>query len=331
MNPAIDVHTHFVPARFAAAPAPGTRDWPAMAAGPTPCHGNVMINGSNYRTVTDQCWSAARRIADMPGMGVTRQVISPMPELLSYWLPTAHARVILRDINEQLARLVQDHPERFDGLGAVPLQDVEVAIAELEYARQIGLIGVEIGSNINGKELGDPEFEPFFAACERLDMAVFVHAVRPRLKYAGPAILGPVLGFPIESGAAALSVMTSNLVVRHPHLRICFSHGGGSLAAQLGRFHHCYQSLPALQEAMPVAPAEQARLLYFDCCVFSVPGIRMLIDTFGPDRLVAGSDYPFARAETEPIAKIEAAEPDEDLRSKLRWRNALRFLGRQAD
>lgn len=327
MNPAIDVHTHFVPARFAAAPASDTRDWPAMAPGPTACHANVMINGNNYRTVTDQCWSAEKRIADMPGMGVTRQAISPMPELLSYWLPTDHARVILRDMNEQLARLVGDHPERFYGLGAVPLQDVGVAIDELEHCKQIGLVGVEIGSNINGKELGDPEFEPFFAAVERLDMAVFVHAVRPRLKYAGPAILGPVLGFPIESGAAALSVITSNLVVRHPGLRICFSHGGGSLSAQLARFDHCYQTLPPLKEMMPTPPAQQARLLYFDCCVFSVPGIRMLIDTFGSDRLVAGSDYPFARAETQPIAKIEAAELDEDVRSKLRWRNALRFLG----
>lgn len=331
MHPAIDVHTHFVPARFAAEPAPGTPDWPSMAPGHTCCHGNVMINGKNYRTVTDKCWSAEKRIADMPGMGVTRQVISPMPELLSYWLPVQHARVILRDINEQLARLVQDHPDHFYGLGAVPLQDVGVAIEELEYAKTLGLCGVELGSNVNGRAIGDPELEPFFAAAERLDMAIFVHAVRPLVKFGGPAILSPVLGFPIESGMAALSAITSNLVVRHPKLRICFSHGGGSLSAQLSRFHHCWQSLPSLQESMPTPPAEQARLLYYDACVYSVPGIRMLIDTFGSDRVMAGSDYPFARMEEHPVSNIEAAEPDEAIRTQLRYTNALAFLGKKED
>ena len=324
---AIDVHTHFVPERFAAAPPPDTRDWPSIAPGSSCGHANVMINGKNYRTVSDRCWSAARRIEDMPGMGVTRQVISPMPELLSYWLPVEHARVILRDMNEQLAALVNAHPDRFHGLGALPLQDVPAALEELEHIKKLGLIGVEIGSNINGRDIGDPEFEPFFAAAERLDMAVFVHSLKPRVKFGGPTQLGPVVGFPFESGMAAVSAITSNLVVRHPRLRICFSHGGGALPSLLARFHHCYQSLPPLKEAMPTAPADQARLMYYDCCVFSVPGIRHLIEVFGEDRLVAGSDYPFARAETEPIAKIEAATLDEDIRSKLRYRNALAFLG----
>lgn len=325
--PAVDVHTHFVPENFAKEPPEGVSGWPSMQAGASCCQRSVMINGANYRTVTHQCWSAEQRIADMPAMGITRQVLSPMPELLSYWLPATAARVLLRDMNEQLARLVAEHPEHFYGLGAVPLQDVDMAIEELRHARSLGLSGVEIGSNVNGRAVGEPEFEPFFAAAQDLDMAIFVHSVKPRLKYAGPPVLGPVLGFPVESGAAAASVITSNLVVKYPRLRIAFSHGGGTLAIQMGRFQHCWNSLPALQEQMPTPPEEQMRKLYFDACVYSRAGVRLLVDVYGADRLLLGSDYPFARMEAEPVKAFERAEPDPALQQMVRYANAMRFLG----
>ena len=75
-----------------------------MAAAQSCGHRHVMIAGSVYRTITDQCWDGPRRVADMARMGIAHQVVSPMPELLSYWLPAADAQVLLRDINEQMAQ-----------------------------------------------------------------------------------------------------------------------------------------------------------------------------------------------------------------------------------
>ncbi len=186
----IDIHTHFVPEQLPALPARSSEPtWPSMCPGRDCHHRHVMVKGDVYRVVTDQCWSAPRRIEDMAAMGVTRQVLSPMPELLSYWMKAADAAVLHRDINEQMARLVQSHPDQFHALAAVPLQDVDAAITELTYAHQVlRFSGAEIGSNVNGRPIGAPEFRPFFEAAQRLGMAVFVHALRPPGK---ERLLGP--------------------------------------------------------------------------------------------------------------------------------------------
>src|SRR5688572_489372 len=159
------------------------------------CHRHVMISGKVYRTVSDACWRTARRLEDLPGMGLALQVVSPMPELLSYWMAAADAQQLLRYTNDCMAAMVQESGGRLAALGAVPLQDVDLAIAELEYAvRTLGFAGVEIGSNINGAPVGAPQFDPFFEACEALGAAVFVHALRPAgmERLVGPAPLQQV-------------------------------------------------------------------------------------------------------------------------------------------
>src|SRR5262245_22683858 len=144
----IDLHTHVVPDVF---PAVGARragaKWPQMDP-IDPTRSKVMIAGENFRTVTDQCWSGARRMADMATDGVDVQVIAPMPELLSYWFEPGDARDFGRYVNEYIASLVQAQPGRFVGLGTVPLQDPELAAKELESVRAMGLAGIEIGSNV---------------------------------------------------------------------------------------------------------------------------------------------------------------------------------------
>lgn len=153
--------------------------WPAMAEAHA-CHRHVMISGKVYRTVSDGSWSVPRRIEDMGKMRITRQALSPMPELLSYWLPLADAKVLIRFLNEEIARMVALAPERFIGLGCVPLQDVDSAIRELEFVKSsLKFPGVEIASHVNGVSIGDARFEPFFAAAESQGMAIFVHALRP--------------------------------------------------------------------------------------------------------------------------------------------------------
>jgi aminocarboxymuconate-semialdehyde decarboxylase len=327
---AIDVHTHFVPKHLAASPSGGAIDgWPSMAPGSTCCHRHVMIANKVYRAVTNQCWSAPKRLEDMAAMSIARQVLSPMPELLSYWLPAMAARTLLRDINEQMAEVVAAHPDRFTALAAVPLQDVDLAIEEMEYAAKVLKIpGLEIGSNINGRPLGAPEFEPFFAAAASLGMAIFVHAIRPAgaERLIGPASLEQAVGFPNEIGLAAASVITTNLISRHPGLRIAFSHGGGSLISILPRLQHAWRVFPALKSAIEISPVEQARLLYYDALVYDASTLRHLIAHFGGDALMLGTDYPFQICEMDPVGRLIEADLDAATVARLCHDNAARFL-----
>src|SRR5215212_7882047 len=218
---AIDIHTHIVPEHFPPYARAGTDvAWPSMVPA-QPCHRHVMLSGKVYRTVPDTSWDAARRSADMDRLRVDRQVLSPMPELLSYWLGGEDGAALSRYLNEQIAAMVAHAPNRFFGLGAVPLQDVDSAIAELEHVMgPLGLAGVEIGTNIDGVVLGDPALEPFFAAAERLGAAIFVHPLRPcgMERLVGPPLLQQVLAFPGETGLAAASLLTSGTFARHPRL-----------------------------------------------------------------------------------------------------------------
>jgi len=326
----IDIHSHVVPEHFpaylgSAAPA----DWPSMAPAHE-CHRHVVISGKVYRTVSERCWSPTRRIEDMEAMGLSLQLISPMPELLSYWMAPAAAAQLLRYINEQMAEMVGLSGGRLCALGAVPLQDMDLALAELDYViDKLGFAGVEIGSNINGKPPGAPEFAPFFAAAEAKGAAVFVHALRPagKERLAGPPQLLQALGYPTDVGLAAASVLTTNLIERYPKLRIAFSHGGGTLAALLPRLEQARRVFPALQEAMPSGPSEQARRLFYDALVFDTPTLQHLLARFGESQLMIGTDYPFAFHERKPLAAINDAVADAALRARLITHNAERFLG----
>jgi len=326
----IDVHTHVVPEHFPpyAGRAAGAA-WPSTVPAHA-CHRHVMLSGKVYRTVSDRCWDPALRAADMDGQGVARQVLSPMPELLSYWLDGADGGALARYLNEQIAAMVAQAPDRFFGLGAVPLQDLDRAVAELEHAiGTLGLAGVEIGTNVNGMALGDARLEPFFAAAERLGAAIFVHPLRPAgmERLVGPPNLEQIVAFPGETGLAAASLLTGGTLARHPGLRIALSHGGGSLAMLLPRLQHSWQTFAALREAVPEAPQAGARRLWVDSLVYDRLALEHLIERFGPTQVCVGSDFPFAIAEPDPVGRVAALSVDAALREQLLHRNAERWLG----
>jgi aminocarboxymuconate-semialdehyde decarboxylase len=329
----IDAHAHVVPENFprylgSRAPA----DWPSMEAAVQPCHRNVMISGKVYRAVSDRCWDVARRLPDLREMGIALQVVSPMPELLSYWMSPADGQQLVRFLNEQIAQMAADGGGAVAGLGAVPLQDMDLAIRELEYVvKTLGFAGVEVGSNVNGAPIGAPQFDPFFEACEALGACVFVHALRPAGmdRLVGPPALQQVLAYPGDVGLAAASVITSNLIVRRPRLRIAFSHGGGTLASLLPRLQQGWQVFPALRDAVTAAPVEQARRLFYDTLVFDEPTLRHLAASFGDTQLLIGTDYPFNFHDRTPVARIEAAGFDAASTQRLVQHNAERFLGLQ--
>ena len=329
MRESIDIHTHIVPERFPPYAGSGSDvPWPSMAPAHA-CHRHVMISGKVYRTVSDGCWSVPRRIEDMNGMRVARQALSPMPELLSYWLPLADAKLLIRFLNEEIAAMVAHAPERFTGLGAVPLQDNDAAIAELEFGVQtLGFAGVEIASHVNGTSIGDARFEPFFAAAEALGAAIFVHALRP----AGQErIVGPfpeqAVCFPGDIALACASMITGGIASRHPRLRMAFSHGGGAMAMLLPRLVHAWNMLPKAKEALKESPEATARRFYYDHLVFEPAAVRFLVERFGASQILVGSDYPFNMGELDPVGALERAGLDASTCHAVSAANARRFLG----
>lgn len=327
----IDVHTHIVPEHFPPSTGKKSGDaWPFMDHGRSkPGTADVMISGHNFRTVDDQCWSAPRRIADIADQGVDRQVVSPMPRLLDYALNTEDGLALARYLNETIADLVSGHPDRFYGLGSVPMQDVPTAVRELEAVKKLGLRGVEITTNINGISPGDPRFMPFWKECERLSLSVFVHGQDPtfRDRLVGPAYLENAIGFPMENALAAASVVTGGVMEACPELRVCFSHGGGPFTMVLPRIQHLWHNNASLREAMRRAPADYARMMYYDDILFDNRALRYLIEMVGLSQVMIGSDYPFMARAQRPDAQFMALELGTEDREAMGWRNCLRFLG----
>jgi aminocarboxymuconate-semialdehyde decarboxylase len=298
---AIDIHNHIVPADIPPyAGRHGAARWPQMA----PCdarHKNVMIDGKNFRTVGDECWDLARRIEAMDATGIGVQVLSPMPELLSYWFAPEDAVAFGRVVNGAIAEMVARAPRRFAGLGMVPLQDPDLAARELERLMADGFRGAEIGTNVNGVAIGDPRFAPFFAAAERLGAAVFVHALHPASleRIVGPPRLVPFVAFPGET----------------------------NFAIWLPRLAQGWAISPVLQEKIRINPRETARRLYYDTLVFEATTIRFLIELFGPSQLCIGSDFPFDGGDPEPLRELAKLDLSAVDRAAIHEGNARRFLG----
>jgi aminocarboxymuconate-semialdehyde decarboxylase len=325
---AVDIHTHIVPHSFPAyAGRHANVRWPSMAPGHDCHHCNVMIAGKVFRTVTDECWSLSRRLEAMEKSRVARQVLSPMPELLSYWMEAEDAEAMGRHVNDTIAEMVADGAGRFAGLGMVPLQDPERAAREVERLMKAGFRGVEIGTNVNGVSIGDARFKPFFQAAEELGAAVFVHALHPAGtdRLVGPPAMPALVAFPCETAVTIASLMVGGTLQRHPRLRIAFSHGGGAFALVLPRLMHGWKMMGELKEKVR-SPAEQARTLYYDTLVYDPKTLAFLIERFGMTQLCLGTDHPFTIQETDPVGAVEAldlAPKDSDL---LLSGNAARFL-----
>ncbi|MES3000006.1 MAG: amidohydrolase family protein [Pseudomonadota bacterium] len=326
----IDVHAHVVPLDFPARLASSLTDaWPGVQRG-CGCHATVFMGASKYREIDDRSWDGARRQADMDMLGLRMQALSPMPELLSYWLPKEDGAYLCRFLNEQIAALVAQRPERFAGLGAVPLQHVDTAIGELHHAvSTLGLHGVEVGSNIDGVSIGHERFRPFFEAAQALGAAVFVHPLRPagKERLLGPPILEQILAFPSEIGLAGAAMITGGTLAAYPRLRLCLSHGGGTLVSVLPRLQQAWKILEPVRKHIADSPTELARRMYYDLCVFDADLARDLVRSFGDDRLVLGTDYPYPLREEDPVAFASTITTDVDARERLLWRNAERFLG----
>ena len=324
----IDVHTHIVPESFP--PYVGKNSdarWPAMGGCDHPHHKAVMIGGKNFREVSHHCWDTSERLKEMQAEGVNRQVLSPMPELLSYWFDLDDALAMCDHTNRTIGTMVASDPKHFYGLGMVPMQDPERAAREMARLKSdYGLLGIEVGTNINGTPIGDPRFEPVFAAAVEHDLAIFVHALHPAglERVIGPPAMAALVAFPNENAFAVASLICGGMLTRYPKLRIAFSHGGGGFAMMLPRMMHGWHTMgEALFEHSPL---ELARRLYYDTLVYDTPTLKYLIDTFGIEQLLVGTDYPFIIREKSPGNRLVELNLSTSDLALLQSGNATRFL-----
>ena len=326
----IDVHTHIMPREFppvgarAAGPA-----WPSMAHG-AGGRADVMIEGANYRTVAATCWDVPARVAAFPSEGVDRHVLSPMPRLLDYTISASDGLDLARHLNETIAAMVREAPDRFYGLGSVPLQDPALAARELPRLRDLGLRGIEVSTNIAGRNIGDAAFRPFLKEVERLDLAIFSHAQFPTFRDRLPgALTENSVAFPIENALALSSAIIQGVFEECPSLRICFSHGGGVFPFMLPRIENQWQGGGPFRAALPKSPTEYARMAYYDDVLFDHRALRYLLDVVGTSQVMVGSDFPFAdwRSRVHADEEFTALGLSAAEREAIGSANALRFLG----
>jgi aminocarboxymuconate-semialdehyde decarboxylase len=326
----IDLHTHLIP--------PGWEDWATKFGGERwprlvehdACRATIMTGEQFFRDVDDRSWNAARRIEDMDRMGVGLQALSPPPVMFCYWADARATEAFARMQNENVAVVVARHPRQFVGMATVPLQDPALAVKELRYCRErLGLRAVEIGSCPGGRDFDDPELFPFFEACAELDVAVFVHPAAPLVgqerltKYYFPLIVGN----PLETALAASKLIYGGVLERLPRLRICFAHGGGAFPFTLARLDHGWKVRPEGPAAIPRPPRDYAQLLYFDSLTLSAANLRFLVEQFGADHVVIGSDYPFDMGSADPVGAVGEAGLPASAREQIEGGTALRFLG----
>ncbi len=322
----IDVHTHVVPAQFPVHPSPASNPrWPCMCLRDAD-HGVIEFAGKAFRELDARSWNVTRRLEDMDRDGIAAQALSPMPELLSYWFTPDDGLDLARYVNHQIAEMVARAPARFHGLGMVPLQDVALATRELARLQADGFKGIQVGSNINGVLPGDARFESFYAECERLGMALFVHALHPigaeRLKDFPDLV--PLAAFPLDTGLAAMHLIRAGVLERHPQLRIGFSHGGGAVIPLTHRLKQGWLSSEGFNGLLPHAPHHYAARCFYDSLVYDVEYLDYLATHFAPGQVMAGTDYPYVVQQAELARFLNGST---SCGSESTSGAALRFLG----
>ncbi len=296
----IDIHAHLsTPAADAILQAHAPRTAGIGFSSPE----SDAVNRELFARIGRKLVSIDERIAEMDAMGIDIQAISPLPGQAVYAVPPEVGAEAARVTNDGIASAVARHPDRFIGMGIVPLQATDLAIAEMKRCvRDLGLRGIEISSHVDGQELSEPRFHAFFAAAAEMGVLLFLHPLgfthgeRLRQHY-----LNNLLGNPIDSTIAITHLIFEGVLERLPGLKLCIAHGGGYASTYWGRLDHAWRSRPDCRMHISKPPSHYLRRLYFDTLVFDREQLQFLLRTYGADHLCLGTDYPFDMSEPDPL------------------------------
>ncbi len=324
----IDLHAHYIPPEILRDANPAEQWRPHVYRDE---NGKQWIEhgGNTIGSAPREFVNIEKILEEQERAGVDLVAPSPWSSLFNYDQPVEDGKRNCRLQNEAIANNVRTHSTRLAGMGCVPLQDPRLAADEARYiVRDLGLHGVEIGTNVNGAYLGDEKFLPFWEAIAELDTLVFIHPV-PGV---GGALmkefeLGNLYGNPAETGLTAASLIFGGVLERFPNLRILLAHGGGVTPYLIGRFDHGWQVRPAAKKSIITrAPSTYLKQFYFDTIVFAADALRYLVQLVGADHVVIGTDYPFDMGYERPRELIESlALPNEQV-EKIFGANAARLL-----
>jgi aminocarboxymuconate-semialdehyde decarboxylase len=326
----IDIHTHILP-----------KNWPDLKERygyggfirlehHKPCCARMMMDDKFFREVEDNCWDPKTRMHECNHHGVDMQVLSTVPVMFSYWAKPQHSLDLSMILNDHIAGIVHKYPDRFIGLGTLPMQAPDLAIKELERCvNDLGLAGIQIGSHINEWNLEAPEVFAVLEAAESLGAAVFVHpwdmmGKDQMQKYWLPWLVG----MPAETSRAICSMIFGGVFEKLPKLKVAFAHGGGSFPATIGRVGHGFDVRPDLCAIdNPHHPSKYIGQFYIDSLVHDPRALKFITEVMGEDRIMLGSDYPFPLGELTPGKLITDSNFDEEVKKKLLSSNALEWLG----
>lgn len=290
---------------------------------------NMIQGGNFFRRIVENCWDENLRIDEYKAFNTHVQVVCTIPVMFSYWAKPQDCAELSRFLNDHIADLVQGYPKNYIGLGTVPMQDSEEAIKELERIKAIGLVGIQIGSNINDENLSEEAFFPIFEACDRLGLAVMIHPWQmmgfdSMKKYWLPWLVG----MPAETSRAACSLIFGGVLERLPNLRVCFSHAGGSFLPTLGRIEHGFNCRPDLVAVDNyVNPRSYLGKFWVDSITHDIDALKYILNLQGSKRVCLGSDYPFPLGDLEIGKFIEESDLSKDQIDDIFCNSTLEWLG----
>ena len=327
----IDIHAHVVPQALWRAAADGT-DWYGYRHEAGEGLGAFMGDGKRTAFTSPKVrFTTDERLTDMDAQGVDVQVLSIHTPFFGYHLDAAQGRRLAREVNDEIAGITRQWPQRFAGLATLPMQDVKAAISELERAVTVlGLKGAELDTQVNGAQWDEPRFLPFFKAAEAMGAVLFYHP-QPQHNFLMERTprdgLFNSLGVILDDAIVVAILISGGVLEACPKLRVCIAHGGGPACYAMGRLDRGWQGRPEARR-IPQPPSAYQRRLYYDTVVGSEKALRFLLDEVGADRVVLGSDWPFVPWHPSPVAWVQglaSLTPEE--KERILSRNLEALLG----
>jgi aminocarboxymuconate-semialdehyde decarboxylase len=328
---AIDIHAHLVP-RGVWQAVEGRREWYGYRHEPGDGLGTFLHAGKRTGFTSPKVrFTPEERLRDMDAQGVDVQVVSIHTPFFGYHLDAAGGRALAREVNDEIAELTRQWPQRFAGLATLPVQDVKAAVDELERAVNVlGLKGAELDTIVNGDNWDDPRFRPLFKAAEAMGAVLFFHP-QPQhnfmLERTTRYGLFNSLGVIVEDAIVVAMLIFGGVLDACPDLRVCVAHGGGPACFAMGRLDRGWQGRPEARGGATQRPSAYQKRLYYDTVVGSEQALRFLLDEVSADRVVLGSDWPFVPWHPSPVTWLQglaSITPEE--KEKILWRNLEALL-----